>query len=419
MKDKVKQSAGALIGNSMQFYDFTIFAFLTPQLSQYFFSIDNDFLSYFITILVFSSGYITRPLGALIFGHIGDKFGRSVALSKTIILSTIATFIIGILPSYSTLGYLSPILLIVFRLLQGLSVSGEEGGSVVLLYEKNNFKNKGSIGGLVLSSVLFGVILGSLVCIISTYLISSKIIGEWGWRIPFLFSLPFGIVAIKLRYRINDLKSFSRNKEINTIHQIPLVELVSKHLNKIILSVLIVSTYSLTTSALIVNFPYLIKKVGFTQELSLGLVALTVMLIGILSPIFGKKFEKHSWKLAYISTLLMLILISPIIFLLISTGKYWLIILALFLFSIPTSSLSALVFMKIVDIFPFGVRYSSVSLAFNLSITIFSSTTPVVLAYLENKYSYVYSGGYISLFSLTIILFVIFLDSNNRSKYEL
>jgi len=75
--------------------------------------------------------------------------------------------------------------------------------------------------------------------------------------------------------------------------------------------------------------------------------------------------------------------------------------------------------MKIVDIFPFGVRYSSVSLAFNLSITIFSSSTPVVLAYLENKYSYVYSGGYISLFSLTIILFVIFLDSNNRSKREL
>ena len=234
-----------------------------------------------------------------------------------------------------------------------------------------------------------------------------------------MFSLPFGIVAIKLRYRINDFKSFSRNKEINTIHQIPLVELISKHLNKIILSVLIVSTYSLTTSTLIVNFPYLIKKVGFTQEISLGLVALTVMLIGILSPIFGKKLEKHSWKQAYFSTLVMLIIISPIIFLLISTGKYWLIILALFFFSIPTSSLSALVFMKIVDIFPFGVRYSSVSLAFNLSITIFSSSTPVILAYLENKYSYVYSGGYISLFSLTIILFVIFLDSNNRSKREL
>ena len=137
MKDKIKQSMGVLIGNSMQFYDFTIFAFLTPQLSQYFFSIDNDFLSYFITILVFASGYITRPLGALIFGHIGDKFGRSIALSKTIILSTFATFIIGILPSYNTLGYLSPILLIAFRLLQGLSVSGEEGGSVVLLYERN------------------------------------------------------------------------------------------------------------------------------------------------------------------------------------------------------------------------------------------------------------------------------------------
>ncbi|MEY3434608.1 MAG: hypothetical protein RLZZ195_75, partial [Pseudomonadota bacterium] len=103
MKDKIKQSVGVLVGNSMQFYDFTIFAFLTPQLSQYFFSIDNDFLSYFITILVFASGYITRPLGALIFGHIGDKFGRSIALSKTIILSTFATFIIGILPSYNTL----------------------------------------------------------------------------------------------------------------------------------------------------------------------------------------------------------------------------------------------------------------------------------------------------------------------------
>lgn len=413
---KLKQNSGALVGNVMQFYDFTIFAFLAPQLSQYFFSTDNDFFAYFITIIIFASGYITRPLGAVIFGHIGDKFGRSAALSKTLIISTIATFIIGILPSYEAFGYFSPLMLIILRLLQGLSVSGEEGGAVVLLYEKNNFKNKGSIGGLVLSSVIFGVILGSLVCIIATYLMSIQIIGSWGWRIPFLFSLPFGMVAIKLRYRINDFKSFSKYKETNNIHQIPLIELLRNHLSKLILSVLVVSTYSLTTSTLIVNFPYLIKTVGFTQEYSLILVTLTLMFVGIFSPILGKKFEKYNWKLTYIFTLWILIILSPIIFILISKGDLLLIILALFLFLIPTSSISALVFMKIVEIFPFGVRYSSVSFAFNLSITIFSSSTPILLTYLESRYSYVYSGGYISIFSLIIITFVIFLDNNHEVK---
>ena len=158
-----KKSIGALIGNTMQFYDFTIYAFLAPQISQEFFNFKSPFLSYLIVFSVFAGGYFARPLGSVLFGYLGDKKGRSNALSKTILISTIATFLIGIIPGYQAVGFLSPLMLVVLRLIQGLAVSGEEGGAVVLLFEKFAFKNRGLIGSAVLSSVLVGVIFGTFV----------------------------------------------------------------------------------------------------------------------------------------------------------------------------------------------------------------------------------------------------------------
>ena len=407
---------GALIGNTMQFYDFTIYAFLAPQISQEFFNFKNPFLSYLIVFSVFAGGYFTRPLGSLLFGYLGDKNGRSNALSKTILLSTITTFLIGIIPGYQSIGFLSPVMLVVLRLMQGLSVSGEEGGAVVLLFEKYAFKNRGLIGSIVLSSVLAGVILGTFVCAITSQLIARQIIGSWGWRAPFLLSLPLGIIAMALRFYLNDFKLFGLAEKHNLLVQKPTSTLFKNHLRTIIFGVVIVSVYSVATSTLIVHFPYFLTiKAGFSHEDSLIILAVAITFVAILTPFFGKLGDKLNSFLIYNTALLAMIVLSPILFYLLSLSSMIAIIAGVAIFSVITSLISSAIFSILVGSFPFGVRYSGVSLAFNLSVTLFSSSTPVVLILIEKYFDTPYAPGlYISLISLGCILITGYLRKKLR-----
>ena len=417
---------GALIGNTMQFYDFTIYAFLAPQLSQEFFNFKNPFLSYLIVFSVFAGGYFTRPLGSLLFGYLGDKNGRSNALSKTILLSTLTTFLIGIIPGYQAAGLLSPLMLVVLRLIQGLAVSGEEGGAVVLLFEQHAFRNRGLIGSIVLSSVLIGVILGTLVCATTSQLITHKFMGSWGWRVPFLLSLPLGVIAMALRFYLNDFKLFSLAEKQKLLVQKPTHVLFKNHLWTIIFGVGIVSVYSVATSTLIVHLPYFLTiKAGFSHEVSLMILAVAITFVAILTPFFGKLCDKLNPFLIYNAALAGMIVFSPILFYLLSLSGLISIIAGIAIFSVITSLISSAIFSILVGSFPFGVRYSGVSLSFNLSVTIFSSSTPVVLILIEKYFDIPYAPGlYISLISLSCILITgylrkkLYIESFNEQEAE-
>ena len=413
-----KKSIGALIGNVMQFYDFTIYAFLLPQISQEFFNFKNPFLSYLVVFSVFAGGYFTRPIGSLLFGHFGDKNGRSRALSKTILIATISTFLIGIIPGYKSIGVISPLILVMLRLLQGFAVSGEEGGAVVLLFEQHSFKNKGMIGSVVLSSVLTGVILGMFVCAIISQLISNQVIGSWGWRIPFLLSLPFGIVAITLRFFLNDFKLFDLAKSQNLLVYKPVMVLFKNHGLAIVFGVSIVSVYSVLTSALIVHLPYFLNiKMGLLYNNSLIVLASFIIFIAIVTPFFGKICDKLNPFLVYHIGLLGMIFLSPIMFYLLSLNNLIYILSGLLIFSIITSLISSSTFSLLVGAFPFGVRYSGVSLSFNLSVTIFSSSTPIVLVLIEKYFNGSFAPGcYISIVGLVCMLVIKILRTKLTEK---
>ena len=157
---------GTVFGNIAEFYNFVIYAFFHSYIAANFFPNKSHYFSLFLTFFVFLTGYITRPLGSLLFGYIGDKYSRKKALVISIALMTFTTFAIGLLPTYHSVGLLAPILLFLFRMLQGLSVSGEEGGAAVYLAEIFGKKKSGFTGALVLGSVYFGVLIACLTCFI-------------------------------------------------------------------------------------------------------------------------------------------------------------------------------------------------------------------------------------------------------------
>ncbi len=389
-----KKSFGALLGNTMQFYDFTLYAFLAPQIKETFFDFDNKYLSYLFVFGVFACGYLTRPIGALLFGYLGDKKGRSYSLSMTIILATVTTFLIGLIPGYNTLGVISPALLLLLRLIQGLAVSGEEGSAVVLLFEKYAFKHQRIIGAAVLSSVFVGLLLGTFVCAITQELVAHHILNQWCWRLPFLLALPLGGIAAYLRYYLNDFNLFALAEKNNFVVKKPINSLFKKYWPTIIFGFFVVASYSVTTSTIIVHFPYYLTTIlGFSQTDSLLVLSLAIILMMLLSPLFAKFFERFPVFEVYKWALVGTIVLSPWLFYMFESGSMVNVMISIAVFSILTSIITSTIFSLLVTAFPFGVRCSGVSLSFNLSITVFSSSTPIVLLLVEHNFVSNYAPG--------------------------
>lgn len=421
MMNRYKKCIGVLLGNSMQFYDFTIYAFLTKNISKQFFDFQDTFISYLAVFSVFAGGYLARPFGALLFGHIGDRRGRTQALSITLIYSTIATFSIGILPDYQTIGIFAPILLIVLRLIQGISVSGEEGGAVVLLFEKFSFTRKGLVGSIVLSSVLAGVMLGSIVCVITNWLIMYYKIESWGWRIPFLLSLPLGLISMYLRYMLNDFSLFEKAKQKNLLVKIPAKTLIMEHGSSVVYGLIICSLYSISTSTIIVHMPYLLSiKLKWNQDISLLLVTASLLVTSVFSMFFGIIFDKIKPTKIYAMATIIMIGLAPGLFYSLSIDNFCLTIASIFLFSVIIGLISSTIFSLLTEIFPFGIRYSGVSFSFNFSITIFSSTTPLFLIFLEEYFDTIFIGGLYLSFLSALLLFItcVFLKKLSLKKFN-
>ena len=209
----------------MEFYDFTVYAFMALYIANEFFVSSDPYVSHMLTFGVFASGYLVRPLGSIFFGYIGDRVNRDLALSLSLVLASISTFLIAVIPGYKEVGVTAPLLLVFFRLLQGFSVSGEEGGAAVRLYESGCFYRRGFIGGSVLASVLFGVVLATIICSFVLFLIENHMVSEYFWRIPFFISLPLGMVSLYLR--VKNTKSSRIKVEHNSF---PVILIMKKHL---------------------------------------------------------------------------------------------------------------------------------------------------------------------------------------------
>ena len=194
-----KVTAAGMIGNMLEWYDFAIYGYFAAQIGRHFFPQEDTVAQLLSTFGVFAVGYLMRPIGGVIVGHIGDTFGRRAALTFSVVAMAIPTFLIGLLPGYQTMGLLAPIGLIVLRVVQGLSVGGEYTSSMVFLIEHAPERRRGLMGALGASGAGLGTLLGSAVGAAFAASMSTAALDAWGWRIPFLLGLLVGIAGYILR----------------------------------------------------------------------------------------------------------------------------------------------------------------------------------------------------------------------------
>jgi MFS transporter, MHS family, proline/betaine transporter len=197
--------AAGMIGNVLEWYDFAVYGYFASSIGLNFFPLEDKVAQLLGAYAVFALGYLVRPIGGVLIGHIGDCYGRRAALTVSVSAMAVPTFLMGLLPGYATLGLLAPVLLILLRLLQGLSVGGEYTGSMVFLVERAAVRRRGLMGAIACCGSGLGTLLGSGIGAMIAALMTTETLNTWGWRIPFLLGLIVGVIGFFLRRQVAEI----------------------------------------------------------------------------------------------------------------------------------------------------------------------------------------------------------------------
>jgi MHS family proline/betaine transporter-like MFS transporter len=201
----VRLIAAGTAGNVLEWYDFAVYGYFAAPIGRHFFPSEDATTSLIAAFGVFAAGFLMRPLGGVVFGHIGDHVGRKAALTISVLAMAIPTFLIGILPGYAVLGPTAAVLLVILRMVQGLSVGGEYTTSIVFLVEGAGRNHRGFAGSWSGFGAVGGILLGSAVGALVTLTLPPGEVGSWGWRLPFLAGLFVGLAGLYVRRHIPEL----------------------------------------------------------------------------------------------------------------------------------------------------------------------------------------------------------------------
>jgi MHS family proline/betaine transporter-like MFS transporter len=370
---------GGLVGNVMEFFDFIVYAYLSKYIMVNFFPHEDPFVSKLLTFGVFASGYLTRPFGAMLFGYVGDRYGRKIALIQSIVVITVATMSMGLLPTYAEIGLTASLLLVLCRLVQGFAVSGEQSGVAVYLSESMGPGRNGFIGALVLGSSYFGVLLGLLTYLgVSSYLSEPEMF-NFGWRIPFLLSIVLGVVSLALRVSGAESLEFKKIKTENKLSRAPVKEAFKSQWRDIVLMIFLVMGLSVPIYMYNIYIPNFISEManfGTHKGLIISCIALTF--ISLLVPTIGRVADKMGNEKLLLLALSASFVFGYPVFYMLSLGTYLSVSCALLILGIIVSAIAAPIFGVLLKVFPTQLRYTSVSFVFNTSMSIFGSTVPII-----------------------------------------
>ncbi|ASQ45396.1 MFS transporter [Legionella clemsonensis] len=363
-----------LLGNVLEWYDFALYGYFASTLTPLFFPAQNKTLALILTFTVFAIGFLMRPLGAIVFGYIGDRLGRKHALSYAILLMAIPTTLIGLLPDYSQIGIIAPSLLIVCRLLQGLAVGGEFTGSMVYLLEHTPTAKQGFYGSLAMASAFGGLLLGSAAAtIVELFAVA------WAWRIPFLLSITLGALGLYLRLHMPESPVFETLKKKHPLTVNPLKEVVSKHFSLMLKAMALVI---LPSTGFYLSFLYLTTYLNHFLAVALPhamlINTLTLFLLMLACPAVGVLADKiGKWRILITGAAFFIFLSIPLYLLLQEKS-----LMAIFICQIAFACMVALSYSPIpavlLELFPVAFRYTGLSLSYNLANALFGGTSAAV-----------------------------------------
>lgn len=411
-KSLFKTISVSMIGNLFEWFDFALFGYFAPVIGKLFFPSDDPVVELISAFGVFAAGFLVRPLGGMIFGHIGDRLGRKHALVLTILLMAIPTAIIGLLPTYAQIGMASPILLILMRMLQGLSMGGNYGGSITFTTEHTDPKRRGLIGSFAVTSCLIGIMLGSATAAIFTYILPEADLYSWGWRVPFLLGIFICLIGFYMRRNIPESPEYVITQETGGIKQHPVMEVFSNHRRTLVTVVLAVMLHDLSFYILFVYMAsYLSEVVGLTKNEALTINTINLLVVSLFTVGAAWLSDKIGRKpVLALSALMFIVGTIPLLTVVSSTTDVTTVLIAQMILAIAVGGYFGPVPALMVESFPTSIRFSAISITTNISGPLFGGTAPMLIAYLVNKTGsglvpayYLTAGAVVALISLRFL----------------
>lgn len=393
--------ATTVLGNVVEYYDFGIYAVFAPIMGEAFFPSSSKFTETLLVFTIFAIGFLMRPVGGLIFGYIGDIFGRKIALKISIIGMAISTLVVGILPTYDSIGMFAPIILTLARLFQGLCIGGEGTGSAIFILEHTYNKNIGITGSMVMAANVFGTFLANIVGVVISNTIG---LNSFTWRYGFILGAILGIIGAYFRNISSESPVFSDMQQ-NNKNKLPLVDIV-KHKKYAVILVVAVAAVATSLSYLIRGYinTFFSTILSYSYNASICFTLLSLGLVIIFMPIFGYIAHKVGQSRFLIITSLIIIFSIIPVFSFIVSKNLLMVYIGLFGMSILCAAISAPAYPYALRSFPPLLRYSGVALGWNIGNAIFGGTTPFIATILVHNYGYYGPSYYIISTALLFVL---------------
>lgn len=388
----LKRAVGAMaLGNAMEWFDFGVYSYIAVTLGKVFFPSSSPSAQLIATFGTFAAAFLVRPIGGMVFGPLGDKIGRQRVLAMTMILMAVGTFAIGLIPSYASIGTLAPALLLVARLIQGFSTGGEYGGAATFIAEFSTDRRRGFAGSFLEFGTLVGYILGAGTVAWLTATLSEHALLSWGWRVPFFIAGPLGLLGLYIRLKLEETPAFkkeaqSREENERSRPKQTFLQLLKQQGKPLMQCVGLVLIFNVTDYMALSYLPsYLSATLRFDESRSLVIVLAVMVLMMPMTLFAGHLSDKIGRRPVMLFGCLGLLLLSIPALLLIRIGTMPSVFGGMLILGVLLSTFTGVMPSSLPALFPTRIRYGALAIGFNVSVSLFGGTTPLVAAWLVDR----------------------------------
>ena len=421
-KTRMRALFASAIGSSIEWYDFFLYGTMSALVfNTLFFPSDDAYVSLMLSYASFALAFLVRPIGGILFSHIGDRIGRKKTLVITLSIMGGSTVLMGFLPNYQTVGIWAPILLTLLRLFQGLSLGGEWGGGLLLAVEYAPKNKRGFYGSIPQIGAMIGLSLASLSASLLTNLLSDEAFLSWGWRIPFLMSVVLVVVGLWIRSGLGETPSFKKVVDSGETVKVPLFETLTKHW-KAVLTTIGAKFIETSTFFIFATFTisYAVDTLGYDRNTALNgilyaaIIAIPVMmLVGKISDRIGRK------KMYAIGIIAMFLYAIPYFWILSFKTSFALTMAIIIGFAIIWPMYGAILGTLFAESFSANVRYTGVSLGYQVGAALVGGPAPLIATAILVKNNNSYIGIGIFIMAAAVISFIAILFTPSMKNKDM